>query len=113
MAEMKNKIEFLERENKLLLSQQNNYKELCKILTNRHVEILKYLNHLNTYLEKILSTGKEEVIYNSYISRKSLAESNIVKFDKQIQILTESIQSSKVRISGMRMNLPSMQVFLF
>lgn len=99
MAEM-NKVEFLECENKLLLSQQNNYKELCKVLTERHVEILKYLTHLKTYIEKILSISKENVMFTAYLNDKSIHECNIVKYDKQIQILTESIQSSQAQISG-------------
>ena len=101
MADVANKINFLESENKLLMDQQQNYKELCKVLTQRHVEILKYLSHLRNLVEKIMSLSKENVVYANYHTDKSAYESNIIKYDKQIQFLTESIQSSHTRISGM------------
>ncbi|OTF74805.1 zinc finger domain-containing protein, partial [Euroglyphus maynei] len=99
MADIVNKINFLESENKLLMDQQQNYKELCKILTQRHVEILKYLSHLRNLVEKIMSLSKENVLYANYHTDKSSYEANILKYDKQIQFLTESIQSSHTRIS--------------
>lgn len=67
-----NKLDYIECENKLLNSQQCNYKELCKILTNRHVEILKYLNHLKTYIEKVLSISNEHVMFTAYLNGKLL-----------------------------------------
>ena len=101
MAEPSNKIHFLECENKLLSAQQHDYKELCKILTQRHLEILKYLNHLKNMVEKIISFSKENVIYTNYYTEKATYETNILKYDKQIQALSDSIQSSQARISGM------------
>ncbi|KAH9517865.1 hypothetical protein DERF_008484 [Dermatophagoides farinae] len=105
MANVTNKINFLESENKLLMDQQQNYKELCKILTQRHVEILKYLNHLRNMVEKMISVSKENVLYANYYTEKSSYETNILKYDKQIQFLTESIQSSHTRISDNEGNL--------
>ena len=99
MAEISNKIEYLECENKLLVAQQNNYKELCKVLTDRHVEILKYLNNLKSFVEKGTSISKDST-FATYIN-KSQHENAIIKYDKQIQALTDSIQSSQAKISGM------------
>lgn len=90
----------MEELNKMLLSQQGNYKELLIALTERHVKIRNYLYHMQTYVEKIFSISKENVLFNAYINDKSLHEGNIIKFDKIIHNLTELIQASQSRISG-------------
>lgn len=97
--EASSKIEYLQRENKLLTGQQNNYKDLCKVLTDRHVEILKYLGHLKEYIDKLL-VAKGGILYNSYQSDKNQHETTILKYDQQIQLLTQTIQTSNEQISG-------------
>lgn len=90
----------MEELNKMLLSQQGNYKELLSILSERHVKIRNYLYHMQTYVEKVFSMSKENVLLNAYLNDKSVHESNIIKFDKMIHSLTELIQASQSRISG-------------
>lgn len=97
--EVPSKIESLQRENKLLMRQQNNYKDLCKVLTERHVEILKYLGNLKEYIDKLLVT-KGGSLYNNYLGNKNQHERTILKFDQQIQLLTQIIQTSNEQISG-------------
>ncbi|KAJ6225822.1 hypothetical protein RDWZM_004367 [Blomia tropicalis] len=108
-------------EKRLLLSQNNKYKDLCKLLTERHIEILKYLNYLKINLEKYLTQDKGKCLdtnpidgtnqngsnigddtlqqLNVYLDDKTTFENNIGKYDKQVQQLTESIQSSQAQIS--------------
>ena len=90
----------MEELNKMLLSQQGNYKELLIALTERHVKIRNYLYHMQTYVEKVFTISKENVLFNAYLNDKSVHESNIIKFDKIIHNLTETIQVSQARISG-------------
>lgn len=90
----------MEELNKMLLSQQGNYKELLIALTERHVKIRNYLYHMQTYVEKVFSISKENVLLNAYLNDKSVHESNIIKFDKIIHNLTDRIQVSQSRISG-------------
>lgn len=96
------RLEFIESENKLLLNQQNNYKELCMVLTERHVEILKYLNYLKKFIGKVISMNTEDSIgiFGTYPTDKLAYEGNIVKLDKQVQSIAESIQCSQAQISG-------------
>ncbi|XP_017485252.1 PREDICTED: zinc finger protein 235-like [Rhagoletis zephyria] len=95
----------MEELNKMLLSQQGNYKELLIALTERHVKIRNYLYHMQTYVEKVFTISKENVLFNAYLNDKSVHESNIIKFDKIIHNLTETIQVSQARISDNEENL--------
>ncbi|KAI7693507.1 hypothetical protein SSS_08214 [Sarcoptes scabiei] len=108
---MTDRMGLLECENKLLRIQQQNYSDLCKILTQRHLEIMKYLNHLKSIVEKIISstslssTSKEPILIDTYFTEKTTYESQIAKYDQRIKSLAESIQSSQAKISDTEGNL--------
>lgn len=90
----------VEAENKLLLGQQHNYRQLCSVLTERHLEILNYLNYLQNTIEKISMSKENAVVGPNYYSEKCAYESNILTYDKQIQLLTDAVQASQNRICG-------------
>ena len=101
------KVEFLQRENKLLTIQHNHYKELCMILSERHVEMLKYVGQLKTMVEKLFTNCQKSdsdiasVLRTAFYASQHSTESNISEYTLNIQKLSDQIRLTNSSIAGM------------